>query len=195
MSGINNCDTPGCTADLEVVTPSGYVCRECADKHADDVLLADGSGAMGPGFHAIPVHIERDGKRVAAGALLPSGAVSVEWNRDVFLEGERTEQPIHSLYGHIDDAEQASGGTVVITDSEEPKFYCDDCEMELTALYDDREDLSTPIVCGHCGGNNTRLLKPMTDGGTPEQVGVEADADVRQENVASGVQPDDGGDE
>jgi len=114
MSGINNCDTPGCTAEREVVTPSGYVCRECADKHADDVLLADGGGAMGPGFDAVACHIERDGKRVAAGALLPSGAVAVEWNREAFPEGERTAHPTTSLYRTIDDAEEASGGSLVV---------------------------------------------------------------------------------
>jgi len=84
--------------------------------HRVDVqqVVTDGSGAMGPGFHAVAIHIQRDGKRVAAGALLPSGAVAVEWNREAFPEGERTEHPTTSLYAHIDDAEQASGGEVVV---------------------------------------------------------------------------------
>jgi hypothetical protein len=77
-------------------------------------VLADGSGEIEPGFHALAVRIERDDKVVAAGALLPSGAVAVEWNREAFPEGERTEHPTTSLYGHIDDAEEASGGTVAV---------------------------------------------------------------------------------
>lgn len=64
-----------------------------------------------------PVHIEReqDGRMmtVADGALLPSGRFVIEWRREAFPEGERTEYPTLSLYETIDDAEQASGGIVV----------------------------------------------------------------------------------
>lgn len=41
----------------------------------------------------------------------------------------------------------------------EPTHYCEDCEVELTLMYDEREDKSVPIVCGHCGGTNTRELE------------------------------------
>ncbi len=88
--------------------------QDCCTPQGQGVLATDGSGAMGPGFHAAACHIERDGRRVAAGALLPSGAVAVEWNREAFPEGERTEYPTTSLYRSIDDAEEASGGSLVV---------------------------------------------------------------------------------
>lgn len=50
--------------------------------------------------------------------------------------------------------------------------YCDDCDDPLIILYDDREDESIPIVCGHCGGNNTRKLD------TPIAVTYSADQDT-----------------
>lgn len=65
-----------------------------------------------------PLHIEReqDGKMstVAYGALLPSGRIVIEWRREAFPEGERTEEPTLSIYETVADAEQASGGMVVI---------------------------------------------------------------------------------
>ncbi|NLV14432.1 hypothetical protein [Haloarcula argentinensis] len=105
-------DTPDRWPDSDAAATIGGPVKNPADdgKH----VLADGSGGMEPGFHALAVRIERDGKIVAAGALLPSGAVAVEWNREAFSEGERTEHPTTSLYGHIDDAEEASDGTVVV---------------------------------------------------------------------------------
>lgn len=45
----------------------------------------------------------------------------------------------------------------------EHTHYCEDCESELALMYDDRDFDETPIVCGHCGGNNTRLLQADTD--------------------------------
>jgi hypothetical protein len=52
------------------------------------------------------------------------------------------------------------------SDEADHTHYCEDCEVELAILYDDREDESVPLVCGHCGGNNTRRLV-ATDGGLP----------------------------
>ena len=48
----------------------------------------------------------------------------------------------------------------------EHTHYCEDCEVELELLYDDRDGRDVPIVCGHCGGTNTHRLA-MTDGGQP----------------------------
>lgn len=41
--------------------------------------------------------------------------------------------------------------------------YCNDCETELALLYDDREDETVPIVCGHCGGDNTTEIEVKAD--------------------------------
>ncbi|AAV45623.1 unknown [Haloarcula marismortui ATCC 43049] len=41
----------------------------------------------------------------------------------------------------------------------EHTHYCDDCEEPLSLLYDDRNDDSVSVVCGHCGGTNTRRLE------------------------------------
>ena len=43
-------------------------------------------------------------------------------------------------------------------DSREHTHYCEDCDVELALLYDDRDDEETQIVCGHCGGTNTREI-------------------------------------
>ena len=40
----------------------------------------------------------------------------------------------------------------------EHTHYCDDCDLELAILYDERPDESVPLVCGHCGGTNTRVI-------------------------------------
>lgn len=45
----------------------------------------------------------------------------------------------------------------------EQTHYCEDCDEPLALLYDDREGEDTPIVCGHCGGNNTRSLRTGTE--------------------------------
>ena len=70
-----------------------------------------------------PVHIEReqDGRMstVARGALLPSGRIAIEWRREAFPEGERTEHPTLSFYESVTDAEQASGGMVVVDGGED----------------------------------------------------------------------------
>lgn len=44
------------------------------------------------------------------------------------------------------------------TNGELATHYCDDCDGELIILYDERPDKSVPIVCGGCGGTNTRKL-------------------------------------
>ena len=41
---------------------------------------------------------------------------------------------------------------------EEITHYCNDCDHALVVLYDTRDDFSTPIVCGDCGGTNTRPI-------------------------------------
>jgi hypothetical protein len=51
---------------------------------------------------------------VAHGALYPSGRIVIEWRREAFPEGERTERPTLSIYESLADAEEASGGVVVL---------------------------------------------------------------------------------
>lgn len=41
----------------------------------------------------------------------------------------------------------------------EHTHYCDDCDHPLAILYDERPDESISIVCGDCGGTNTRKLE------------------------------------
>ena len=48
-------------------------------------------------------------------------------------------------------------------DEPEHTHYCEDCDLELALLYDDRDDESVAIVCGHCGGTNTRVLASEVD--------------------------------
>jgi len=64
-----------------------------------------------------PLHVEREqnGKMetVARGALLPSGRVVIEWRREAFPEGERTDEPTLSIYESVADAEEATGGKIV----------------------------------------------------------------------------------
>ena len=69
---------------------------------------------MNGDFLVNPVEVVRDGDTVAAGALMSSGQVVVEWNREAFPEDERTEGPTLSIYRDVDDAEEATGGTVEI---------------------------------------------------------------------------------
>ena len=45
-----------------------------------------------------------------------------------------------------------------MSDDERATHYCDDCDAGLVVMYDTREDLETPIVCGECGGTNTRPI-------------------------------------
>jgi len=37
--------------------------------------------------------------------------------------------------------------------------YCEDCELKMSVLYDERDGRDVPLVCGHCGGTNTRQLE------------------------------------
>ena len=46
--------------------------------------------------------------------------------------------------------------------TEEVTHYCDDCELQLVVLYDDRPGHAS-IVCGHCGGTNTRPISEVDD--------------------------------
>jgi hypothetical protein len=46
--------------------------------------------------------------------------------------------------------------------AEEVTHYCDDCELQLVVLYDDRPGHAS-IVCGHCGGTNTRPISEVDD--------------------------------
>ena len=43
--------------------------------------------------------------------------------------------------------------------TEEPTHYCEDCEEPLLLLYDERPNESVNVVCGDCGGTNTRKLE------------------------------------
>jgi hypothetical protein len=92
------------------------------DVDADDVDRGRGLAADGgeDDLSARPLRIERepmldviDGNVVAVGCELPSGTVAVEWRREAFPPGERTEHSTTSIYGSVEDAEQASGGTIV----------------------------------------------------------------------------------
>lgn len=53
---------------------------------------------------------------VARGVRFPSGRLAVEWNREAFAEGERSEGSIQTFYEHVEDVEQASGGVVAFRD-------------------------------------------------------------------------------
>lgn len=48
----------------------------------------------------------------AVGAQLPSGQIIIEWRRDAFAPGERSEEPVVSIYRNVLDAEQATAGTI-----------------------------------------------------------------------------------
>jgi len=69
------------------------------------------------------VHIEREqdsGMSVVAwGVLLSRGRIVVEWRPEAFPEGERTDEPTLSIYGTLADAEEATGGKVVIHEEQE----------------------------------------------------------------------------
>lgn len=55
---------------------------------------------------------------IATGVQFPSGNIVVEWRREAFAEGDRTDAPTESRYGSVEDAEQASGGFVELLDDE-----------------------------------------------------------------------------
>jgi len=45
----------------------------------------------------------------------------------------------------------------------EHTHYCEDCEVKMSVLYDERDGREVPLVCGHCGGTNTRQLEVGDD--------------------------------
>lgn len=105
--------TPVCSSNPASRADSNPEDRE--DAHRSKTAAAQSPRVMTDGgFRSRPVAIKRDGKRVASGALLPSGTIVVEWNREAFPEGERTDHNTRSIYASIDDAEQASGGEVIV---------------------------------------------------------------------------------
>lgn len=73
-----------------------------------------------------PLRIERDPDRergsaseatvTAVGAQYPSGDIIIQWRREAFEPGERSEDTVTSQYHNVEDAEQATGGTVVFED-------------------------------------------------------------------------------
>jgi len=75
------------------------------------------------------LHIERDPDRerdsaseetvTARGAQLPSGTIYIEWRREAFEPEERSKGVVTSRYECVEDAEQATGGTVVFDDTPE----------------------------------------------------------------------------
>ncbi|OLZ39120.1 hypothetical protein A6E15_19345 [Natrinema saccharevitans] len=78
-----------------------------------------------------------------------------------------------SIACYVGEPDEVDDEQEVATDGgQEHTHYCEDCEMKLALLYDDRDDETTPIVCGHCGGTNTRPLEDgqpvATDGGLLE---------------------------
>jgi len=75
---------------------------------------------MNGDFLVNPVEIVRDGEAVALGALMSSGQIVVEWKREAFPEGERTDAPTLSIYRNVPDAEEATGGSVEIKKPRRP---------------------------------------------------------------------------
>ena len=63
---------------------------------------------------AARLHIENDdGDVVAVGVQFPdSGTIVVEWRREAFPPGERTDEPTRSHYSGVDDAAQCAGEVV-----------------------------------------------------------------------------------
>lgn len=69
------------------------------------------------------LHIERDPDRArleaneetvtAVGVQMPSGAIIIEWCREAFEPGDRANKTVTSRYECVEDAEQATAGTVV----------------------------------------------------------------------------------
>lgn len=56
---------------------------------------------------------------IAAGVQMPSGAIHIEWNREAFEEDERASHTVESRYESVEDAEQASSGTLLFFDYED----------------------------------------------------------------------------
>jgi hypothetical protein len=73
-----------------------------------------------------PLRIERDPDRerasssaatvTAVGAQYPSGDIIIQWRREAFEPGERSEETVTSHYHNVEDATQATAGTVVFED-------------------------------------------------------------------------------
>lgn len=72
------------------------------------------------------LRIERDPERerasasdttvTATGAQTHTGDVLIQWRREAFSEGSRTRGKVTSTYECIEDAEEATAGTVVFED-------------------------------------------------------------------------------
>lgn len=72
------------------------------------------------------LYIERDPDRArlesneeevtALGVQFPSGHIVIQWRREAFQPGDRSEGVVESRYECIEDAEQATAGTVVFLD-------------------------------------------------------------------------------
>ncbi|WP_092894108.1 hypothetical protein [Halopelagius inordinatus] len=72
------------------------------------------------------LRIERDPDRArleaneetvtAVGVQMPSGVIYIEWRREAFEPGDRSEGLVHSRYENVEDAVQATAGNVVFED-------------------------------------------------------------------------------
>lgn len=61
-----------------------------------------------------------EGALLGRGVEFPSGTIVMEWNRDVFAEEDRLENPHQSIYGSRADLEQGAGGEVLEDPDAEP---------------------------------------------------------------------------
>lgn len=55
-------------------------------------------------------------KQIAAGAMLPSGTIVVEWDREAFPADEQTQFPVESRYRTVEDAQEGTGGRIIFVD-------------------------------------------------------------------------------
>jgi hypothetical protein len=55
----------------------------------------------------------------ATGFQTPGGVIYVEWRREAFQPGDRSEGLVHSRYETVDDAEQATAGNIEFVDEGE----------------------------------------------------------------------------
>ena len=58
--------------------------------------------------------VETDGDTLGWGVKFPSGMCYVDWNRRVYAEEDRLNNPHVSQYGSLNDVEQGTGGAVKV---------------------------------------------------------------------------------
>lgn len=148
-----------------------HVCPDCraaidAESMPEPWKRAVADGGTVEDWHGTEAPASADGVD-----LLEADACPACESTGTFFEGPAgyfTCGRCHSTWaGDVGDAEivtylEWSEDKELVTDGgtdEEPTHYCEDCEEKLALLYDERPDESIPIVCGHCGGTNTRRLE------------------------------------